>query len=155
MPTGVVKKWNGDRGFGFIAPDDGSEEVFVHFKCLQDGNDYLTEGEAVQYDEEFDQMKGKMRAISCTGGYNGGEWTPQPRKGGVAKAARVSLHMAWAGRVAAGNMVDMATTATVGTEGKATIAPQTMVKDIMATTATIVPQTMVKEATVGTEGMAI
>jgi len=52
----------------------------------------------------------------------------------------------------------MATTTTVGTEGEATIAPQTMVKDIMAGTegkATIAPQTMVKGATVGMEGMAI
>ena len=81
MPTGVVKKWNGDRGFGFLTPDDGGDEVFVHMKALQDGNDYLTEGEAVEYEEEFDDAKGKMKATSCSGGYNGGEWTPPQGKG--------------------------------------------------------------------------
>ena len=47
--TGVVAKWVDARGFGFIQPDDGSEQVFVHYKALQDGRDSLTKGEKVQY----------------------------------------------------------------------------------------------------------
>lgn len=80
MPSGTVKKWIGDRGFGFIAPDDGTDEVFVHMKVLENGNDYLTEGEAVEYEAEWNEEKGKMSATACSGGYNGGEWTP-PNKG--------------------------------------------------------------------------
>jgi len=80
MPTGVVKRWNGDRGFGFVTPDDGSEELFVHMKALQDGNDYLTEGEAVEYEAEWNEQKGKMECSACSGGYNGGEWV-NPNKG--------------------------------------------------------------------------
>merc|ERR1711956_141000 len=68
MPTGVVKKWNGDRGFGFIAPDDGSEELFVHMRALQNGHDYLTDVEAVEYEAEWDEQKGKMGVIACSGG---------------------------------------------------------------------------------------
>jgi len=72
--TGVVKRWNGDKGFGFITPDDGSEEVFVHWRALQNGNDYLSEGEQVVYEAEIDRM-GKPKAKVCSGGYNGGPWT--------------------------------------------------------------------------------
>ena len=80
MLTGVVSKWIDDRGFGFIQPDDGGEQVFVHMKALWDGNDYLTQGEIVQYEDEVDVATGKARATSCSGGYNGGEWSLQPRK---------------------------------------------------------------------------
>eukprot|EP00409_Alexandrium_fundyense_P004119 CAMPEP_0185900888 /NCGR_PEP_ID=MMETSP0196C-20130402/326_1 /TAXON_ID=2932 /ORGANISM="Alexandrium fundyense, Strain CCMP1719" /LENGTH=80 /DNA_ID=CAMNT_0028619437 /DNA_START=118 /DNA_END=356 /DNA_ORIENTATION=+ len=75
MMAGVVKKWFGDKGFGFITPDDGSEDVFVHMKALQDGNDYLSEGESVEFETEWNDQKGKMQAVSCTGGYSGGSWS--------------------------------------------------------------------------------
>jgi cold shock protein len=50
MNTGIVKHFNAKKGFGFISPDDGGEDVFVHFKELQmDGFKVLREGQRVSY----------------------------------------------------------------------------------------------------------
>mmetsp|Transcript_99119 Transcript_99119/g.314664 ORF Transcript_99119/g.314664 Transcript_99119/m.314664 type:complete len:131 (+) Transcript_99119:76-468(+) len=75
MPSGTVKKWIGDKGFGFISPSDGGEDIFVHMKALSNGNDYLTEGEAVEFEAEFSAQKGKVEVVSCSGGYKGGPWS--------------------------------------------------------------------------------
>jgi CspA family cold shock protein len=50
MNKGTVKFFNDDKGFGFIAPDDGGKDVFVHVNGLQ-GNS-ITEGDKVSYDVE-------------------------------------------------------------------------------------------------------
>ena len=53
MPTGTVKWFNADKGFGFITPEDGSKDLFVHHSAI-DGDGYrsLDEGEKVTYESE-------------------------------------------------------------------------------------------------------
>ncbi|KAK3268258.1 hypothetical protein CYMTET_23228 [Cymbomonas tetramitiformis] len=63
---GVATRWN-ERGFGFIKPNDGSEDVFCHFSAIKDGN-ALREGDEVEYNSVFDDRKGKYRAEDVTGG---------------------------------------------------------------------------------------
>jgi CspA family cold shock protein len=51
MTVGTVKWFNGTKGFGFIAPEDGSPDVFVHFSAIEGGGyRELTEGQRVQFD---------------------------------------------------------------------------------------------------------
>ena len=57
MPTGIVKTWIEDRGFGFIAPDEGGADVFCHAKNLN-GCSELIPGAAVEYDAQFDRECG-------------------------------------------------------------------------------------------------
>lgn len=73
MPTGSVKKWIDDKGFGFITPDDGGEDAFVHRSCL-DGIEYLEEGDQVTFEQEWDDRKGKYKCTFCekTGSGGGG-----------------------------------------------------------------------------------
>jgi len=53
MATGTVKWFNESKGFGFIAPEDGSADVFVHFSAI-DGSGFktLAEGQAVTFEVE-------------------------------------------------------------------------------------------------------
>ena len=51
MPQGTVKWFNDEKGYGFIEPDDGSEDVFVHFSGIAGGGfRSLQEGEKVSYE---------------------------------------------------------------------------------------------------------
>ena len=63
--TGTEKKFMPDKGFGFIAPDDGSEDVFVHInEC--NGAESLREGDAVTFDSDWNYDKGKSQKRNCT-----------------------------------------------------------------------------------------
>ncbi len=51
MSTGIVKWFNSSKGFGFIAPDDGGEDLFVHYSEIKsDGYATLDEGQQVTYE---------------------------------------------------------------------------------------------------------
>lgn len=55
MATGTVKFFNQTRGFGFISPEDGSKDVFVHITAVeQSGMSQLNEGQKVTFDVEAD-----------------------------------------------------------------------------------------------------
>jgi CspA family cold shock protein len=61
MTTGTVKFYNGSKGYGFIAPDDGSKDVFVHASALQRaGLSDLHEGQKVTFDVQTDPRSGKL-----------------------------------------------------------------------------------------------
>ena len=61
MTTGTVKFYNGSKGYGFIAPDDGSKDVFVHASALQRaGLTGLHEGQKVSFDVQTDARSGKL-----------------------------------------------------------------------------------------------
>ncbi|AVA24905.1 cold-shock protein [Rhizobium sp. LEGMi198b] len=61
MPSGKVKFFNADKGFGFITPESGGTDVFVHVSALQYG-DVLREGQSVSYDLGQDRKTGKSKA---------------------------------------------------------------------------------------------
>jgi len=70
--TGTVKNWNYEKGFGFVCPDDGGEDLFCHKSALN-GGEGLERGDAVCFDATFDDRKGKMRATNvCSKGGGGG-----------------------------------------------------------------------------------
>ena len=63
MPVGTVKFFNTQKGFGFIAPDDGSSDVFVHVSAVeQAGMGALREGQRISFDVVTDQRRGKTNA---------------------------------------------------------------------------------------------
>ena len=80
MASGTVKWFNTAKGFGFIQPDDGGSDVFVHISALnQAGMDSLDEGDKVDYELEQDRRSGKLAATQIVVTEKG---APQPRRAG-------------------------------------------------------------------------
>jgi len=75
--TGVVKKWNDDKGYGFIGPDDSSKDVFVHGTTIKQENiRNLVEGEKVEFIVNV-EPDGRLKASEVTGPNGGllrGKW---------------------------------------------------------------------------------
>jgi len=64
MPIGTVKFFNADKGYGFIAPDDGGKDSFVHITAVERaGMATLTQNQRVSYDIELDR-RGKEAAVN-------------------------------------------------------------------------------------------
>ncbi len=66
MTIGTVKFFNGDKGYGFIKPDDGASDSFVHVSAVQAaGMTSLNEGDRLSYDVEVGQ-NGKASAVNLS-----------------------------------------------------------------------------------------
>ena len=95
MATGTVKWFNADKGFGFIAPDDGGEDVFVHHTGISGGGfKILEEGAHVSY--EVTQGRKGMQAVNVSEGS-----TDRPSRRHPERFLRVPLEVEGAGRVLA------------------------------------------------------
>lgn len=67
MQTGTVKFFNADKGFGFIVPDSGGKDVFVHASAVQrSGLSAITEGDKVSYETEPDRAGKGDKAVNLS-----------------------------------------------------------------------------------------
>jgi CspA family cold shock protein len=65
MQTGTVKWFNGTKGYGFIAPDEGGKDVFVHISAVErSGLNNLNEGQKIGFEIEVDERRGKSSAVN-------------------------------------------------------------------------------------------
>ena len=63
MPTGTVKWFNSTKGYGFIQPEDGGADVFVHISAVERaGMSGLAEGQRISYEEQRDPRRNKTSA---------------------------------------------------------------------------------------------
>ncbi len=65
MPTGTVKWFNTTKGYGFITPDDGGKDLFVHISAVEkSGMRSLNEGQKISFDLHNDEARGKTSAVN-------------------------------------------------------------------------------------------
>lgn len=65
MATGTVKWFNEQKGYGFIQPDDGGKDIFVHISAVQrSGLQGLSDGQKISYELQADRRTGKMAAVN-------------------------------------------------------------------------------------------
>jgi CspA family cold shock protein len=65
MAVGTVKWFNDQKGYGFIQPDDGGKDVFVHISAVERaGMRGLNEGQKISYELETDRRSGKQSAVN-------------------------------------------------------------------------------------------
>jgi CspA family cold shock protein len=65
MAIGTVKWFNTQKGYGFIQPEDGSQDVFVHISAVErSGIGNLHEGQRLNFEIERDQRRGKTSAVN-------------------------------------------------------------------------------------------
>ena len=63
MATGTVKFFNAERGYGFIAPEDGGPDIFLHISAVEAaGMRSVSEGDRISFDAVMDARKGKTNA---------------------------------------------------------------------------------------------
>jgi len=87
--TGTVKKWNEDKGYGFIGPDVGDKDVFCHGSSIgQEGVTGLVEGEKVQYTLNV-EADGRLKASDATG-IGGGKFRGKWEEGDDVKTGTVA-----------------------------------------------------------------
>jgi CspA family cold shock protein len=68
MPTGTVKWFNTTKGYGFITPDDGGKDIFVHISAVEkSGMRTLNEGQKLSYELHNDEARGKTSAVDLKG----------------------------------------------------------------------------------------
>lgn len=73
MPTGKVKWFNGEKGFGFIEQDDGGADLFVHFSAIEgEGYRNLNEGDVVEFEVGQGQKGPQARSVRVTQSAEGG-----------------------------------------------------------------------------------
>ena len=65
MPTGTVKFFKTDKGYGFITPEDGSRDVFVHVSAVQDsGLTTISEGQKLKFEIQEDARGPKATSLA-------------------------------------------------------------------------------------------
>jgi CspA family cold shock protein len=68
MASGIVKWFNSEKGYGFITPDDGAKDVFVHFSAIEgDGYKSLNEGQKVEYTQTSGQKGPQASGVRLIG----------------------------------------------------------------------------------------
>ena len=64
MSTGIVKMFNADKGYGFIKPDDGAADLFVHIRSCAEDIEELRKGQRVRFDQRTSSRSGKPEAFA-------------------------------------------------------------------------------------------